>query len=162
MLEERLVQHDESRGEVQRELDEIHARAMSEADSLEERISGEIQKDFDSKEERILGLIEKLNERGGEGGDDPRALIKEVNDELSKEWKYEIQQAKEPKGFADSYELNISFCEAEERAGFDSESSVENMVSLLQERLDNFRSLWLLHEKGLLRYAAREKRTRTS
>ena len=61
LLEERLVEHDENRKEVQNKLLEICSKIMKDADSLEEKISGEISEDFNAKEEEILGIIEKLN-----------------------------------------------------------------------------------------------------
>ena len=66
LLEERLVEHDENRKEVQNKLLEACSKIREDADSLEERISKEISEDFNAKEERILGLIEKLNEGGGD------------------------------------------------------------------------------------------------
>ena len=65
-------------------------KITKDADSLEERTSGEISEDFNPKEEEIFRLIEKLNEGGG----DIDALIKEAKEELSKEWRYEIQYSK--------------------------------------------------------------------
>ena len=90
LLEERLVEHDESRKEVQSILEEICSKITKDADLLEEKISGEISEDYNSKEEEIFGLIENLNE--GEGDID--ALVKKANEELSKDWKYEIRYLK--------------------------------------------------------------------
>ena len=62
LLEERLVEHDESRKEVQNELLEICSKIKKDANALEEKISGKISEDFEKREEEILCLIEKLNE----------------------------------------------------------------------------------------------------
>ena len=61
MLEERLVQHDNNREEVQRQLKEIRAKAKEEADSYEARESKEIRKIYDETEGRILSLVGMLN-----------------------------------------------------------------------------------------------------
>ena len=129
LLEERLIEHDESRKDVQAKLKEICSKIMKDADSLEEKISGEISKDFNAKEERILGFIEKLNE--GEGDMDD--LAKKAKEELSKEWKYEIQYLKNAKSFVGSYELKVSFVKVEKEFNFD---STEVIVNALQEHLE--------------------------
>ena len=129
LLEERLVEHDENRKEVQAKLKETCSRITKDADSLEERISGEINEDFNSKEEGILGVIEKLNE--GEG--DMKVLIKKAKEELTKEWKYEIQYSKKAESFADSYKLKISSVEVEKELDFD---STESIVNKLEEHLE--------------------------
>ena len=95
LLEERLVEHNENRKEVQNELFELCSMIRESADSLEEKMSGEISEDFDKKEERILGLIKKLNE--GEG--DMDALVKKVKEDLSNEWEYDIQHSDSGVGF---------------------------------------------------------------
>ena len=43
LLEERLVEHDDNRKEVQDKLKEICSKIREDADSLEEKISGENQ-----------------------------------------------------------------------------------------------------------------------
>ena len=129
LLEERLVEHDESRKEVQAKLKETCSKITKDADSLEEKISGEISKDFNSKEERIFGLIEKLNE--GEG--DMKVLIKKAKDELTKEWKYEIQHYESARTFVDSYRLKVSSVKVEKELNFD---STEAIVNALQEHLE--------------------------
>ena len=94
LLEERLVQHDKNREVVQSQLQEACAKIVSGTNSLEEKINADIHKDFVQKEERILALIEKLNEEGrGDWGE----LIKQAKEELSKGWKYEIQQCDQKK-----------------------------------------------------------------
>ena len=61
IFEERLVQHDNNREEVQRQLKEIRAKAKEEADSYEARESKEIRKIYDETEGRILSLVGMLN-----------------------------------------------------------------------------------------------------
>ena len=58
LLEEKLLHHDRSREEVQRELHEVSLNGDKEADSLEERINADIHSAFD-KEEEVLSVIEK-------------------------------------------------------------------------------------------------------
>ena len=54
LLEERLVEHDESRKDVQAKLLEVCFKITKGADSLEEKISGEISEDFEKKRRRNL------------------------------------------------------------------------------------------------------------
>lgn len=51
VLEERLVQHDNSRKEVQNQVHEICAKMLEEADALEGKFYEKIQGSFDKKEE---------------------------------------------------------------------------------------------------------------
>ena len=81
LLEERLVEDDENRKEVQAKLLEVCFKITKDADSLEEKISGKISEDFEKREEEIYSLIEKLNE--GEGNID--ALVNKAKEELTKE-----------------------------------------------------------------------------
>ena len=129
LLEERLDQHDNSRREVQSQLQDTCAKMAKDADSLEEKISEKISEDFGPKEERILGLIAKLNE--GEG--DMNVLLKQAKEELSREWKYEIQHSEQIRSFADSYELKVSSVEVERGVNSD---NAESIVSRLQGHLN--------------------------
>ena len=130
LLEERLVEHDESRKDAQAKLKEICSKITKDADLLEENISGKISEDFNKKEERIFGLIEKLNE----GEEDMDGLVKKAKEELSKEWKYEIQYSgSHEKNFADSYELEVSSVKVEKELNFD---STESIVKQLQEHFE--------------------------
>lgn len=114
LLEEKLTRHDENRKEVQKKLEETCSEIRKGADSLEERISGEIREDSNAKETRIYGLIEKLNEGGG----NLDALVKDAEEELSREFKYEIQQSSPENSFADSFELKISSVKVEKEFDF--------------------------------------------
>ena len=129
LLEERLVEHDESRKEVQAKLKETRSKIMKDTDSLEERISKEISEDFNPKEEEIFSLIKKLNE--GEG--DMDALVKKAQKILPKEWKYEIQYLKKEKSFVDSYELKVSSANVEKEFNSD---GIESIINVLQEHLE--------------------------
>ena len=129
LLEGRLVEHDNSRKEVQGKLLEVCSKMKMDADSLEERVSEEISKDFDAKEEEILGLIERLNEGTGNMGD----LVRKAKEELSKEWKYEIQYSESKKGFVDSYKLKISSVKVEKGPEL---NTTDSIVSALQEHLN--------------------------
>ena len=132
LLEERLVEHDECRKEVQAKLLEVCSKIREEADSLEEKISGKISEDFEKREERILDLIEKLDEKEG----DKDALIKKAKEDLSREWKYDIQYLKKAKSFADSYVLKISSVKVESKIDFDSEDELESVRSQLNDCVD--------------------------
>ena len=129
LLEERLVEHDEDRKEVQSKLLEACSSITKDADSLEEKISGKISEDFNAKEEEILSLIEKLNKGGG----DMDGLVKKAKEELSREWKYEIQHLKKAESFVDSYKLEISSVDVEKELELD---TTEAIISQLQEYLD--------------------------
>ena len=143
-LEERLEQHDENRKEVQNEFLEKCSKIREGADSLEEKISGIISENFNAKEEKILGLIEKFNEGKG----DMDGLVKKAKEELSKEWKYEIQHSESPeKSFVDSYELEISSAEVEKELDSD---NIDCITSQLQEHFEK------IHESMT---AAQEKLT---
>ena len=141
LLEERLVEHDESRKKVQNKMLKICSKITKDADLLEEKISGEISEDFEEKEEEILSLTEKFNR--GEGDID--ALIMKAKEEMSKEWKYEIKHSNSAKSFVDSYELKVSSIGVEKDINFD---STESIVNALQEHFEK------LHESMT---AAQEK-----
>ena len=143
-LEERLDKHDNNRREVQSELEGICSEIAGDADLLEEKVGGEIRADYDKKEEEILSLIEKLDEsEEGALGD----FIKKAKDELSKEWKYEIQNNKTVKNFAGSYEFVISSVVLERKPDF---GDTESIVMQLREHLDK------IHESMI---AAQDKLT---
>ena len=134
LLEERLVEHDENRKEVQRELQEKCSKIREDADPLEEKMSEKIQKDFNAKEEEIFGLIKKLN--GGKYKFS--AMVKQARGILSKEWKYEIQHSGSPeKSFAESYELKVSSVDKEKELDFF--DNTELIISQLQEKHEKIR-----------------------
>ena len=66
MLEERLVQHDNNREEVQKQLKEICAKSKEKAESYEARESKKIREAYEEIEGRILSLVGMLipNSRG--------------------------------------------------------------------------------------------------
>lgn len=130
LLEERLVEHDESRKEVQEEMQELRSKVEEGADSLEEKMDGIIGKELEEKEERILGLVEKLNVEEGDAND----LIEQAREELSNEWKYEIKYCDFAESFADSYELDVSSVDVEKE--FDFFDNTESIVNYLQEHLE--------------------------
>ena len=150
LLEERLVEHDESRKEVQRELQEKCSSITKDADSLEDKFSEKTYEDFNAKEEEILGLIEKLNKGDGDMG----ALIKKTKKELSKEWKYEIRYLKKAKGFVDSYELKVSSVEVEKELNFD---SIESIVNVLQEHIEKIHESMTAAQEKLMKICSRRR-----
>ena len=135
LLEERLVQHDDNRKEVQGQLQRVYSKIVKEADTLEERINGEIHEDFDPKEERVYSIIERLSER--EGGGDLGELAKEAQKELSDMQSYLIDYSYSTDSFADAYKLNIlSVRVKSERKDNDAAVSAEDVIDQLQEHLD--------------------------
>lgn len=128
LLEERLVEHNNNRKEVQGQLQKIYSKMTEEADLLEEKINVELYKTLDPKEERILSLVEQLN---GEGND-IKSLVKQAQNELSSEVKYEIQHLENVSSFADSYKLKASPV----RVGVKEENNTEEIVNRLQEHLN--------------------------
>ena len=92
ILEERLVQHDNNREEVQKQLKEICAMAKEEADSSEARESKEIREAYEETEERILSLVGMLNAKleGPVNNKDLDALIEWAEQELKIEQKCSI------------------------------------------------------------------------
>ena len=128
-LEERLVEHDENREVVQSVLKETCSKINKDSNSFEEKVSEEISVDFKRREEQILGLIEKLNEEEG----DLNAVMEKAKKELSKEWKYEIQECEDAESFVESYKLKISSVKVERKIDI---SNAESIVNQLQEHLD--------------------------
>ena len=87
LLEERLVQHDNIRKEVQSDLQDVYTKTIKEADSLEEELICEVHKDFDPKEEHILSIINRLNNINTEEGDDLNNVTRQAEEVLSCEYK---------------------------------------------------------------------------
>ena len=141
-LEERLVQHDNSRKEVQVQIDNLCARTEKDADTLEGKISSEIREPFNTTEEATFNVIEELNNKLGnpKEGKDMDALVEEARKYLS-EQRYELQYSENESNFVDSYTLTVSLAPTtggdlgitEEE---DDESKIEHIISLLQETLD--------------------------
>ena len=135
LVEERLVQHDNNRRELQEKLESIHTRNLRDADLMEERFNREIREDFDKKEERILGLIERLNEGGG---DDLESILNQAQKELSVEQLYEIESFPPGSTSVDSYKLRIVSVpvETKKEIASDNENKAEEVSKLLRDHLD--------------------------
>lgn len=131
LLEERLVQHDDNRREVQNELHEACTKGVEEADSLEETIINKAREAFDETEERILGLIVKLNE-----GDNLDTFIGQAQNELSTKQRYKIGRTKGAKSFIDLYKLEIASVQIEGKKRPDELSQAECIANKLQKHLD--------------------------
>ena len=135
-LEERLVEHDSCREEVQGKIKERGARALGDVDSLEERISGEISSTFGKTEEDVSTLIDKLANRKWEGDKKLNSLMDQAHEILSSERKAEIQHSGSREGFASSYELKITSIKKEMNLGpitasDDDDEVVESIVNHL-------------------------------
>ena len=139
LLEERLIQHDESRKEVQRKLQGVCTKIVEDADALEEMICGEAQKGFDETENRIAKIAEELNEGGG----GPDSFVKQADKELSTKLKYQLKHFEGAKTFSDSYKLKISSVPVTKRKKYDDEeegmNKVEWTTKQLQEHLSRIR-----------------------
>ena len=115
------------------------------------RTGRRFRKDADSVDEKeILGLVEKLNEGEGEG--DMNALTEKAREQLSIEWRYEIQHSgSTQESFVDSCKLDVSPVKAEREID---PSSTESIVKQLQEHLDRIHeSVISVHGTNLPRYA---------
>ena len=139
LLEERLVEHDNRRKEVQEKIKERGARALRGVDSLEGRISGEISGTFGKTEEEVSTLIDKLANGKWAGDKEMNSLMERAHEILSSEQKAEIQHPGSGKGFASSYKLEITSIKKEMNLGpttTDDDEVVESIVSLLQEHFN--------------------------
>ena len=161
-LEERLTQNDENRILIQREMEEVCSKVEGEADSLEERINGEIHKAFDPREERVFHITEMLNNYDDEEGEETKEceekeeetkegeekerrsiefIIKFMaEEELSTELKYELKHYKWAESFSSKYKLIVSPVPAKGEPAptntQDTASRIESTVGRLQEHLD--------------------------
>ena len=136
LLEERLVQHDKNREEVQAALGEICTKALGEADAAEERISSEIHGIFDKKEEEILGIVEQLNE-GSAKGEELDALIARAHAELAKKVRCSIATYCPSTGYMNNYKLSSNtYSPQGKKDGGDEPTSPEALVARLQEHLE--------------------------
>ena len=142
LLEERLVQHDDNRKEVQGKLQEIYTKSLEETELAEERITVEIRKNFDTKEERILSLIKMLSSKPKSpdpGDQDLDNLIKQAEQELSVEQQYEIEAVDNP---AEPYKFRVLEVHADRDTNMssDKEDDISNKIDLiitqLKEHLD--------------------------
>ena len=136
LLEERLVQHDRNREEVQRELHEVCTKALGGADSLEETLNADIHSAFDKEEEEVLGVIAKLN--AGEG--EVEQLMGKAQEVLSREIKYYIRPYYSRDSYMDAYDFRISMTKRSKKEG-DAEGSVESVVKLLEEHVERVQEM---------------------
>ena len=145
LLEERLVQHDDNRKEVQKELEGIRTRIVSEADALEDGINNKIHAEFCPVEERILGLIENLNAKLSnrrEGGD-LDFLMDWAQQELMVKQRYSIESREYSKSFYETYSLEVLTIESEKDIELNATginaatTSLESAVLMLQEHLSS-------------------------
>ena len=128
LLEERLEQHDNNRKEVQNGLQDARTRLEEDADLVWGRIGKEISTDSDKRENQIFELINKLSEGEGEISD-LDAIMKQAEEVLLKEWRYEIQHPNPAqKSLADSCVLKIVPVEAETNLVFSDTESIENKL----------------------------------
>ena len=130
LLEDKLVQHDENRKEVQAKLRESCSRIKENATSLEEKVGEEIGDAFRTMEELVLGCVEKINEGG-----DLDSLIKDAQENLSFEQKYEIVPSEKTESPAGSCELKVSTVAIEIEPAPDDTEKAEWIKDQLQDRL---------------------------
>ena len=163
-FEERLVEHDKSREEVQDQVHDICSRALEEADALEERFSEEISKPFEETEARIFGFIEKLNEvieklssasnteEEEEGKDDEKGkgkkdcekelkgLINKAQKELSWDYQYKLEHNESAESFEEAYKFAVTKSKGRGRLDLreipDAASKTAFVVERLEEHLE--------------------------
>ena len=137
LLEERLVQHDNNRKEVQRKLQEVCSKTLEEADSFEDKTIDKISSAFDKAEERILEIIDKLNQ-GDESELGP--LTKKAQEELSIEQKCTVEYSEWGESLDDSYKFDVvphEVCKEIDFSGIsDTTAKFELIISMLQGHLD--------------------------
>lgn len=144
LLEERLVQHDENRKEVQAELEMIRTRIVGEADSLENRINKKIHAEYDPVEERIINLIENLNVKLSnrrEGGDFD-FLMDWAQQELMVKQRYSIDFIESSKCFSETYDLGVMPIKSEKDIEFNdtgrnAAANLESAIAMLQDHLNS-------------------------
>ena len=151
LLEERLVQHDDNRKEIQSQIDDICARTQKDADSLEEKLGGEIRTSFDSIERGICRVIEKLNNKAEKPKE--RNELKVINDQIQNyiaEKRYEIRQLANMNSFISSYTFKVASVPIEEGSeiyrmslmgefdvtGDDDANKIERITTILKPNLD--------------------------
>ena len=145
LLEERLVQHDDNRKEVQSQVDEICSSALSEADTLEENINKEGQTLFNEKEKLVLGLIEDLNNannpenKEAEGRNELNLLLDVARDGLAYDQKFDLRCADSAESFTASYTLAVLSIKVEHEGEFGDTDMAECAVRKLQEHTFRFR-----------------------
>lgn len=128
LLEERLIQHDESRKEVQKQLCVICIKAREEADALEENINREMRNAFEKREEETFSIIEKLI-RTEENSSE---VEKEAQQLLSNKQKCQIKNLSGRERFDESYKLFVTSQKTKKQSDFDNAGSIIK----IQEKLD--------------------------
>ena len=155
LLEERLVQHDNNRKEVQSQVDEICSNALKEADLLEENISKKGRELFNEKDKLVIALIEDLRNsnkhesKGAEGGDELKMLLDVAKDGLAYDQKFEIQVVDSAGSFSASRTLSVLSIKTEHDIEFGGIDAVESAISKLQENAFRFQESFVLMEKKL-------------
>ena len=62
-----------------------------------------------------------------------KVLVKKANEEMSREWKYEIKHLKNAKSFVDSYVLKVSSVKVEKELIYD---NTESIIGHIREHLE--------------------------
>lgn len=154
LLEDRLVRHDNNRKEIQSTLEGICSDEKSLADSLEEKLTKEIQYKFEKIEEHILSIINKLN--NATESNELDTLLRQAQWELALEEKFEISQNKGAKSFSDLYSLGVK---TERRNCHDNEGEfqdrVKSAVNILQERLGKTHDSMIAAQDKVMEICAR-------
>ena len=160
-LEERLVEHDNCREEVQGKIKERGVKALGDVDSLEGRISGDISRTFGKTEEEVSALIDKLANRECAGDKEMKSLMEQAHEILSSEPKAEIQHSGSGKGFASSYKLKIASVKKEvnlKPSTAADDDKVESIVSLLQEHFNRIQESKASVQDELVKICAKRRK----
>lgn len=158
LLEERLVQHDDNRKEIQSKVDDICAQAQREADSLEEKLGGKIRVSSDSAEGSTLNAIGELNSKleNPDKGMSKDTIIRNARCYMN-ELKFEIRRIKDAKNFVDSYVFAVSSTPIKEDNASGA-NEMERIVALLQENLEKIHESMISAQDSVLEICSRRRK----
>ena len=122
LVEERSAQHDKSKKDVQKQLQELCASVLEESVILREKIDEEIRESFYPLETQILELIEKLTDWKNKSKEEFSALIKQAEEVLSLEQNYSLQVTESEGSIIGSYSLCVTSERVAKRRVFESGS----------------------------------------
>ena len=140
LLEYRLALHENNLSCIQDRLQELCDRIKEEANKLEKRIRGEIDKAFSETEKRILEIAQQFNSRleNQEDGSNLFGLIKRAHDELSYKQEYEIISNEWAFSFPGAHDLYISQVRADKEFDLDVPTYEETIIEPILDKLEEF------------------------